>query len=59
MITEYQSEKLLELIEACENAALEEAAYKVLRDTGKEKKAYDRRTAATEALLAFIDKITG
>ncbi len=59
MITALQSDELLELIDECKEAALEEAAYKVLRDIGKEKKAYDRRTAATEALLDFIDKITG
>lgn len=59
MITYEQSEELLELIEACEDAALEEAAFKVLRNPAREKKAYDRRTATTEALLAFIEKITG
>lgn len=59
MITYEQSEELLELIEACEDAALEEAAFKALRDVKRQKKAYDRRTATTEALLAFIDKITG
>lgn len=59
MITYEQSEELLELIEACEDAALEEAAFKVLRDVKREKKAYDRRTSTTEALLAFIEKITG
>ncbi|EIX8205421.1 hypothetical protein MLA71_003393 [Salmonella enterica subsp. enterica serovar Infantis] len=58
MITYEQSEELLELIAACEDAALEEAAFKFLRDVKREKKAYDRRAATTEALLAFIEKIT-
>lgn len=59
MITYEQSERLLELIEACEDAALAEAASKVIRDVKAEKKAYNRRIETTESLLAFIDSITG
>ena len=58
MITDEQSERLLELIEACEDAALAEAASKVVMDVRAEKKAYDRRTETTEALLTFIESIT-
>lgn len=58
MITDEQSDRLLELIEACEDAALAEAASKVIRDVSAEKKAYNRRTETTEALLTFIESIT-
>ena len=59
MITEEQAEELLELMDARDKAQLSERAARVVGDVNLEKKFYNDTVAATEALLAFIDSITG
>lgn len=58
MITDEQSEKLLELIEAETDALTKWHAGKIL-GVKQEKAAYNALTAAREELIEFIESITG
>lgn len=59
MITDEQAEELLELMDARDKAQLSERAARVVGDVSLERKFYNDTVVATEALLAFIDSITG